>query len=337
MEKLWQVRLKVPPLDEQEFRKVLVSASRDEQNRGDNGLREKVSQVPKVLGRLLSTALIALIVGGVVFGSFRLGNLFNSPAKNSRSDSEIAPHWLSDIQLAGKLNNADVTLRVEPKSEAKAIVSVTPSPSGSPSSNSSGLGAISSTLSPTSSVAESGGVVLPGERVRPSWGWIALAGLIAFAGTLQILAIREKPIIQDSPIFMQTLDRFVPCIRAACKTPRSIKLLINRVRLYAMMLRHWMQVEDEVSETRRGIDWSTELEKQLVIFGVLEKLCPHQLQQVLWHVPGSSFKLENIQEELSDFDSECNEAISKLISQKFWSRFAQLLDAVESGNGDRGL
>ena len=88
--------------------------------------------------------------------------------------------------------------------------------------------------------------------------------------------------------FRDTLERdFVPCIQTACKTPRAVKQLINRVRLYAMLLRHWTAggaASSLVEDRLKGE------EGNLVIFGILEKLCPDQLQRAL-NDPQAEFDL----------------------------------------------
>jgi hypothetical protein len=59
-----------------------------------------------------------------------------------------------------------------------------------------------------------------------------------------------------------------------------VKWLINRVRLYAMLLRHWSLANGAVQDVeRRPVAGQ---EGNLVIFGILEKLCPDQLRAALW-------------------------------------------------------
>jgi hypothetical protein len=81
-------------------------------------------------------------------------------------------------------------------------------------------------------------------------GWMTVAGLLVVAGTLRVLAIRDISSVSDSETFTTTLRDFTPCIEAACETPRAVKWLINRVRLYAMLLRHWSLGKNGALNTR---------------------------------------------------------------------------------------
>ena len=65
------------------------------------------------------------------------------------------------------------------------------------------------------------------------------------------MAIRDLTMIDDSETFTRTLNEFTPCIEVACKTPRAVKQLINRIRLYAMLLRHWTTSDNATAVEER--------------------------------------------------------------------------------------
>jgi hypothetical protein len=142
-----------------------------------------------------------------------------------------------------------------------------------------------------------------------------------------VLAIRDLSGISDSVTFTETLSNFTPCIEAACQTPRAVKNLINRVRLYAMLLRHWSFDKADVPIVERRL--VTEQEANLVIFGILEKLCPDQLRAALDDPSNAMFQLESIRPELGEFDQRAAQAIQSLASPEYRQDFDRLVRAIE--------
>jgi hypothetical protein len=167
--------------------------------------------------------------------------------------------------------------------------------------------------------------------------------LLIALGARQVMSTRKPKTIEDSKAFNTTLNDFTPCIEAACKTPRAVKQLINRIRLYAMLLRHWSTAENTaiMEQLLKG------QEGNLVIFGILEKLCPLQLREALKHPETPGLRIETSEAvknratqalrvetsepdvDFSKFNDRANQAIQTLAGTAMRKDFERLVRAIE--------
>ena len=317
-----QLRLFVAPMSAEELATLLAAPEAKglaaTQTAPDSDLERVARRVPHFLKAASKVLAVAAVIATVGFSAWRLGDWFvQRPKAKETEKPEKPPGWLSKVELAGKVNNTDVELRIQP-----TPATVTPKPSLGPTPNPVQHG----NNPPIDERASGPPTVTEGQRAPPNWGRMTLAGLLLLAGTLRVMAIRDLKRIDNSPVFTKTLNEFTPCVRAACTTPRAVKQLINRVRLYAMLLRHWtLNWEDQRAADGRLANH----ERNIVIFGILEKLCPTQLRAALAQPSSSQFSLEQIDSALAPFNVPAADAIRALASPATRQDFDRLVRAVE--------
>ncbi len=330
LEKLIQLRLSVAPLSWEELQSLLSTRS----ERGSRVKRPPTSDlerlglcVPGFL-RTVGMALALVALGGAVgSGAWQLGQSFVRHSKPTAEEkTEKPPAWFSEVELAGKLNNTDVILRMQPKTGYQNPAVSTGKQDVNPD-----LGGKQSALD---KVPEEIGPVMiqPGQNATPNLTWIIVLMLIVLVlivlwGALKVLTMRYLSSIDDSKTFTSTLKDFIPCINAACQTPRAVKHLINGVRLYAMLLRHWSLDPKNVEDASTRLELGQEAD--LVIYGILEKLCPDQLRAALLQPNEAAFTLESIDPKLSVFNNRAARAIRSLTAYNSREDFERLVRSIE--------
>jgi hypothetical protein len=322
LEKLVQMRLYMAPLSSGELQSLINTRSQRDgrmKRPPSSDLSRIGTRIPHFLksaARILSIAALVFAVGAV---AWQFGEWFANRSKPMAEEkTEKPPAWFSEVELAGKVNNTDVILGIQPRNaDLKRPVLPTSSPSTTPSP--------SPTPSPPKQVSPV--TIQHGQNATPNWGWMIVAGLLVLGGALRVFAIRDLSSVSDSPKFTSTLSYFTPCIVAACETPRAVKWLINRVRLYAMLLRHWSLEKGAPHNSEKGPMMGQE--GNLVIFGILEKLCPKQLSAAIADPPNATFNLECIRPGLEKFNEDAAQAIRSLASPEFREDFDRLVRAIE--------
>ncbi|HYJ04959.1 MAG TPA: YCF48-related protein [Chthoniobacterales bacterium] len=329
LEKLVQLRLFVAPLRSEEMQALYNSLAR----RSTNELQSVEtdwgrikSHLPRFAQATAKMLAILLLIGGMGFGAWWVGGQVAKRLQWTSNEKPKPPTWLSEVELAGTLNNTNVALRVEPKTpkpaetaEARSSVAPTQSPMTS-----------SAAPSPTQTPEAESATVTPGQKSSPNWEGLAAAAtalLLIALGARHVMAIRNLTMIDDSETFTRTLNEFTPCIEVACKTPRAVKQLINRIRLYAMLLRHWTTSDNAAVVEER----LKKQEANIVIFGILEKLCPEQLREALKHPTTPGLRLELIEPEfdLAEFTDRANQAIRTLAGTEMREDFDRLVRSIE--------
>jgi hypothetical protein len=165
------------------------------------------------------------------------------------------------------------------------------------------------------------------EKQPINWGWVITASLLVLAGAWRVLTVRDLSNVSDSPAFTEALNYFSPCIAAACDTPRSVKQLINRIRLYAMLHRHWSLDPKKTAGPNKRLREGQGAD--LAIYGILEKLCPNQLEAALAHPSEAAFKLELIDPNLGEFNERAVKAIRSLTAPGSKEDFERLVRSIE--------
>ncbi len=322
LEKLVQMRLYMAPLSSEELQSLIDTRNRrgGRVNRPPSSDLSRIgTRIPRFLksaARILSIAALVCAVGAL---AWQLGEWFVNSSKGSPEEkAENPPVWLSTMEIAGKLNNTDVVLGIRRKSDEQKP---TPTPTVSPSPKPGPT--VKRELSKQSDPAE----VLAGQTAGPDWGWVTAAVILVLGGALWVFAIRDFSSVSDSETFTDTLSHFTPCIKAACETPRAVKWLINRVRLYAMLLRHWSLGNNGALNAEKG--QMIGQEGNPVIFGILEKLCPKQLSAAIADPANATFHLESIRPGLEKFNEDAAHAIRSLASPDFRQDFERLVRAIE--------
>lgn len=108
------------------------------------------------------------------------------------------------------------------------------------------------TPSPAPQVTDGPAKFWPGQTgSRPLWAMLLLAVAILTPGLIR-LSRRTGAVIEDSPAFLQALEKWFPFLATGNDmTPRSVKRFVNRVRYFAMMqgsfrpvARWWQRLAD---------------------------------------------------------------------------------------------
>ena len=327
LEKLVQMRLYIAPLSYGELQSLINTRSEREGrvNRPPSSDLSRIgTHVPHFLksaARVLSIAALVIAVGT---GAWQLGEWFVKSSKGMPEEkAEKAPAWLSNMEIAGKINNAEVILGVRPKADDQK-----PATLSLPTTRGVSLSPEHEPTLPPEIPKRSGlAKVLFGQKARPNWGWMTVAVILVLGGAVRVLGVHDLSIVSDSPKFTATLNYFAPCIEAACETPRAVKWLINRVRLYAMLLRHWSLEKGAAHNHGKGQMMGQE--GNLVIFGILEKLCPKQLSAAIADPANATFHLESVRPGLEKFNEDAAQAIRSLASPDFREDFERLVRAIE--------
>jgi photosystem II stability/assembly factor-like uncharacterized protein len=327
LEKLVQLRLFVAPLASEEMKALYNSLAR-RSTKGQQSVETDwdrlKSRLPRFAKATAKIVAVLLLIGNIGLGAWWVGRQVATRLQWTSSEKPKPPAWLSEVQVAGTLNNTNVALRVEPKTAKteEASPSVAPTqppviPSASPN--------------PTQTPHEAKlAIVTPGQKASPNWEGFAAAAaalLLIALGAKHVMAIRDLTMIDDSETFTRTLNEFTPCIEAACKTPRAVKQLINRIRLYAMLLRHWTTSDNAAVVEER----LKKQEANIVIFGILEKLCPEQVREALKHPTTPGLRLELIEPEFdfAEFNDRANQAIRTLAGTEMREDFDRLVRSIE--------
>ena len=289
-------------------------------------------------GRFLRGMGIALAVFGLVSGTVWLAYHAGGPlgeAVKQRQEKETArkkteqeekdarpPAWLANLELTGKLNGPDVTVRVAkpakptvPAAEKEEPVKPKPEPPVVP-------------VTPVEPKDKAVVSIHPAQTAPLNWWHLGLTALGCLVAARWVLGIRDPKLVEDSQTFSDTLVEFAPCIQSACPTPRAVKQLINRVRLYAMLLRNWdgkpepKNTPDAEANLREVFD---KREGDLVIFGIIERLVPKQLDKAL-ALPDSPPIL--LPGDLARFNERAEGALRSLLAPEFRKHFVRLLRAL---------
>lgn len=241
MEKLIQIRIAVPTANHDQYQDLLVG---------------REAQQPQSYSRF-SRGL-----QGVKAGLRSLGDAFGPITPLVLALTLGVPGFLATkVLLPGPAAEAPKSAVVPPPNDTSAT-SATPSiPSPTASLQPAREASAGETLDRDD--PNYGDVYLPltpGQTARPPW-WVA-TGLLAVLGlaSMRLLYRYYYPVTDDSEDFRQALRRWSGYIFDAHQTPRAAKRLINKLRLYAMLMR----------ARNQQVGAGHVAESTIVAFGILE-------------------------------------------------------------------
>jgi hypothetical protein len=223
-------------------------------------------------------------------------------AKPARKKIEVVGEKLSNMRshlvpiglaLFAVMFSIWASSQIFERSSRTATVTVSPTPSSTPTEQVRSAPSTAPSVSPmvtpspqpTPESSLSPAKFWPGQAGnRPLWAMVLLAAVILTPGLIR-LSRRTGAVIEDSPGFIQALEKWFPFLALGNDmTPRTVKRFVNRVRYFAMMkgsfrpaARWWQRLADFLqpkSETLVEISRGSTREDLLVALATIYEKYP---------------------------------------------------------------
>ena len=310
LEKLINIEVPVPPGQPDQIRSLLINKpSEVVAPRKMDILGEKISNLRPhllpIVGAIVA-AMIAIWCGGQLFP------VSTPPPSQAKSSPTPSP------------SPAPAAAAVTPASQpsASAAPSVTPGPSP--------------TLTPAKGEIGSAKFISGQTGSAPLWAILLVTAAILTPGIIR-LSRRTGSVIEDSPEFINALERWFPFLAARAEmTPRAIKRFVNRLRYFAMMEgsfrpapRWWERVTrfleraekpatEEQPSTARGTR-----EDLLVALATIHERHPD------WFEGDSQSLRQKFEKTLESFEIEGKENLDLDMMENEYEHFKKLVAGVE--------
>lgn len=268
LEKLIQVRIPVPVLNEDVTRSILGNGKdanvpdRLVPSSRENSWRTRLRQTLRMAASWLPLVLFAGALGAGIW----LG--WDGPPKQAEK-SEIPP-WLDKVEFEGAIAGMPIHGKLHELAKLPKEVAVNPIQPSSPQVSDPPADPTNPESQPPEPPKKSPPKyigqreVVAGVHDSPSWFWPLMTFLLLLLLGWLGLTLHTYDPVEDSPEFLNEVHAWKSVIVATHHTPRALKRFVNRLRFYAMLVRN----PDNPNEPPK-ID-----EKTIVGFGVLEA-CHH--------------------------------------------------------------